>query len=324
VHRMLAAAIFMAVLGAAQVPPPARATPGGGADAVAGQVLGIGDQVVISASDVPGISDKPFRVETDGTVALPLVGRIRAEGLTVEQFRRQIVDSLKTYVRSPEVSVQLLTKSVETIVLGGMFKNPGVHELPVRRTLLDVISAVGGLQPNASNIKITRPFRIGGVPLPSGSEDPESKASTATVSLKRLLEDPASAENLTIEPNDVLAAESSGVVFLTGEVLRPGSFELTGRDSIGVAELISQAGGFSRNANPEQGKILRQILNGSKRAEIPVDIAVILDGGAFDFPVQPNDIVVVPRHGGKTAAVKSALRYIVPGLATTLLYISLR
>ena len=121
-----------------------------------------------------------------------------------------------------------------------------------------------------------------------------------------------------------MSAAPAGTVYLTGEVLKTGAFELADRDSIGVTELISQAGGFGRDAAPDKAKILRQILNGSKRAEIQVNLESILDGQTVDFPVLPNDIVVVPRTKGKGTAFKSALRYVVPTLATTLIYVALR
>lgn len=307
-------------------PPPAlsqAAEPGQKGTAVK-DVLRINDQLIIFASDVPGMNERPLRIEPDGTVTLPLVGRVRAEGLTVDEFRKELVDQFKLYVRSPEVSVKLLlaeAAAADTVVVAGAFRNPGVHSLTGRRTLLQVVSEVGGLQPNAGTaIKVTRRLDRGRLPLPSGTEDPVSNVSTVTVNYNRLIENPSGPENLIIEPNDILTAEPSGSVFLTGEVLRPGPFALNERESVGLTELVSQAGGFSRDAAPEKTKILREILNGSKRAEIAVDIRSILDGHSYDFPVQSNDIVVVPRRRGGGAVVKSVVLYAVPVVASAFVY----
>jgi polysaccharide export outer membrane protein len=312
-------------------PPPAlsqAAEPGQKGTAVK-DVLRINDQLIIFASDVPGMNDRPLRIEPDGTVTLPLVGRVRAEGLTVDEFRKELVDQFKVYVRSPQVSVKLLlaeaATAADTIVIAGAFRNPGVHALAGRRTLLQVVSEVGGLQPNAgTTIKVTRRLDRGRLPLPSGTEDPVSNVSTAIINYNRLIGNPAGPENLIVEPNDILSADPAGSVFLTGEVLRPGPFGLNERESVGLTELVSQAGGFSRDAAPEKTKILREILNGTKRAEITVDIRSILDGRSFDFPVQSNDIVVVPRRRGTGTVLRSVVLYAVPIVTSAVLYSTLR
>ena len=288
-------------------------------------ILAVNDLIVVSAKDVEGIGEKPFRIELDGSVTLPLVGKIRAAGLTIDQFEKELSGQLSTFLRSPQVSVRRLSARADTILVAGAFKNPGIYALPERRTLLDVVSAVGGLQPNAGRtIKITRRLERGRIPWAAAVEDPETKVSVATVNLSRLLENPSAQEEVIIEPQDVLSASPATVVFLTGEVLKAGPFELAGRDSIGMTELISLAGGFGREAAPEKVKILRPILNGAKRSEVPVDMKRILEGRASDFPVLANDIVVVPRAKGKARVLKAAVLYVVPALATSLIYVALR
>ena len=289
------------------------------------QTLTINDQLTILASDIDGIGDRPFRVELDGTVTLPLVGKVRALGLTVEQFEKELIAQLGAFVRSPRVTVKRLAARADTIVVAGAFKNPGFHTLSERRTLLEVLLAVGGLQPNAARtITITRRLDGGRNPLPYAVEDLQAGVSTATVNVSRLMENPGAPDDTIIEPNDVLFAGPAGVVFLTGEVLRPGSFELAERDSFSVTELISLAGGLGKDAAPDKAKILRPILNGSRRAEIPVDVKSILDGRLAEFRILPNDMVVVPRARGRARAVKSVLRYVVPTVATALIYVALR
>ncbi|MEZ5402642.1 MAG: polysaccharide biosynthesis/export family protein [Bryobacteraceae bacterium] len=296
---------------------------GGGSSA--NSSIGAEDQLLIAAADVPGVSDKPMRIESDGTVTLPLVGRMRAEGLTVEQFSNQLTAELRAYVRSPRVSVKLIPKIENRFAVAAGFNNPGVHPLPEQRQLMNVIATVGGLQANAgSTIKIIRRLDMGPIPLPSAVEDPTSNVSTATVNLNRLVETPGTLESLVVKPNDVLSVEPARTVFLTGEVLKPGAFELSDRESIGLAELVSLGGGFGREAAPDKARILRQILNGSKRAEIPVNAASILAGKAVDFPVQANDIVEIPRSRSKANGAKTVLRYVVPAAASAVIYVLIR
>jgi polysaccharide export outer membrane protein len=291
------------------------------------QTLSVNDQLVISATDVPNIGDRPYRVELDGTITVPLVGRMRAQGLTLEQFEKELTSQLALYVRSPRVSVKRLSETApaaQTIIVAGAFKNPGVYTLAERRSLIDVLSSVGGLQPNAARmIKITRRLDGEHTPLRDGIENSTLRVSTTTVNVSHLMENPAK-HQILIEPNDVLHAGPSGIVFLTGEVLKPGSFELLERDSYGLTELILMGGGLKNEAAPDQTKILRPILNGSRRAEIFVDVKSIFAGKQADFAVMPNDMVVVPKNKSKTQALKTAARFVIPALATTLIYVAVR
>src|ERR1017187_3250306 len=68
-----------------------------------GYVLGPDDQIVIHAIDSPEISDKPFLVGMNGNTTLPLVGRVQAGGLTVEQLETELNDRLKKYMHDPQV-----------------------------------------------------------------------------------------------------------------------------------------------------------------------------------------------------------------------------
>jgi hypothetical protein len=91
-----------------------------------------------------------------------------------------------------------------------------------------------------------------------------------------------------------------------------------------LTELILMGGGLKNEAAPDQTKILRPILNGSRRAEIFVDVKSIFAGKQADFAVMPNDMVVVPKNKSKTQALKTAARFVIPALATTLIYVAVR
>lgn len=287
--------------------------------------INIDDRLMISITDMPTVSEKPHQVDPDGNVDLPLMGKLKAEGLTVDQFQRLLTEQVRVYIREPQISIRLVTKVENRFAVAGGFKNPGIHPLPEQRSLMNVISAVGGLQPGAgSNVKIIRRLEMGPIPLPTAVEDPTSNVSTATVNLNRLMEDPSIMNSLVVKPNDVLSAEPPNTAYLTGEVLKPGAYDLSDRESIGLTELVSVAGGLSRDAAPEKARVLRKILNGSKRAEIPVDIVSILDGDAVDFRIQPNDIVEIPRVKSRASGAKTVLRYVLPAAASGLIYTLIR
>src|SRR5690349_5986627 len=104
-------------------------------------VLGPGDQVAIRAFEVEEISDKPFRIDSEGDVNLPILGKVHADGRTVEQFEADLVERLKTIVKNPQVSVNVVEFRSEPVFVTGAFKSTGIYPLQGRRSLLEVITA---------------------------------------------------------------------------------------------------------------------------------------------------------------------------------------
>ena len=287
-------------------------------------VLGAGDQILIRAFQVEEISDKPFRITSEGTVDLPLLGRIPASGLTVEAFEAGLMERLKTYVRNPQVTVTVVQYRSEPVFVVGAFRSPGVYPLLGRRTLLDLLTAVGGLQPNSSRrIKVTRRVEFGRLPLPNAEVDPEGKHSSAEISLGSLQQSINPAEDIVLQPFDVISAERAELVYISGEVIRAGSYELGDRSYITVTQALVMAGGLGRDAAVERAKVLRPVLDTSRRAEIALNVKEILNGRANDFPLMPNDVLFVPRAPRRSRAIMTGVLVGAP-LISTVLWIVLR
>lgn len=262
-------------------------------------VLGPGDQITIRASEVEEISSRPFRIDSEGELNLPILGKIHAGGLTVEQFEGLLTERLKTIVKNPQVIVNVSQFRSEPVFLLGAVKAPGIYNLQGSKTLVEMLANVGGTLPNASRIKVTRQMAYGRIPLPNSAVDPDGKVSTVEFSLASLTENMSPGEDIMLQPYDRVLVEKAELVYVNGEVNKVGGVELADRDSIGVTQLISMVGGLSKDADPEKARILRPVLNTPRRAEIPVDLKKILSGKGSDFPVMPNDVLYVPRAGHK-------------------------
>lgn len=89
-------------------------------------------------------------VRPDGKISLPLVGDIKASGLSTKQLNNLITDRLKEYLTTPEVSV--LVKDIKSyyFYILGEVANPGKYPLKESTTLLQAISMAGGFTPFAS------------------------------------------------------------------------------------------------------------------------------------------------------------------------------
>lgn len=275
-------------------------------------VLGPGDVMSISAFEVEEISDKPFRIDSQGDVNLPILGKIHADGMTVEQFEADLINRLKTIVRQPQVVVRIVTYRSDFVFFEGLFKVTGIVPLQGRRNLLEMLSAIGGTQPNAAHrIKVTRRQEFGKIPLPNAVEDPEKKASWVEISMGSLRDNVNPAEDIALQPFDVISVERAEMVYVTGEVGHVGGIELGEREFISAAQLITMVGGLSRDADSNKAHVLRPILNTARRSEIPLNLKNILAGKENDFPLLPNDILVVPRNS-KKSVVRSVAVIAVP------------
>ena len=258
-------------------------------------VLGPNDQVLIRAPEAEEINEKPFRIDAEGNVNLPLLGRVRAGGMTVQELETELVRRLREYVREPQVIVTVVQFRSEPVFFVGAFKNPGIYPLQGRRTLVEMLTALGGLLPNASrHIRVTRRSEYGAIPLPNAQEDPEKKISTVEISMGSLRENVNPAEDILLQPYDVISVERAEMVYMNGDIGRVGGIELGERDSISVTQALTQSGGFTRDANRGKVRVLRPIENTNRRAEIEINVKRVLEGKDNDFPLLPNDLLFVP------------------------------
>jgi polysaccharide export outer membrane protein len=119
-------------------------------------------------------------------------------------------------------------------------------------------------------------------------------------------------EDILLKPFDVISVERAEMVYISGEVGRVGAFELQEKDSMSVLQALTLAGGVSRDANLQQVRILRPVLNSSRRAEVPLDLKQILAGRQADFPLLPNDLLYVPRKGLSRSAIGRSMVTVLP------------
>jgi polysaccharide export outer membrane protein len=269
---------------AAPVPAPAAPQAQEARDAfVRAYRVGPGDLLELKVFEVDQLS-QTVRVSEDGSLTLPLLGRVVVEGLTQEGVVQKLTQLLSAkYVKNPQVTIFIKEyKNQQVAVIGAVVK-AGNYELVGRRNLLQIVSMAGGFAETAGNdVFILREGRDG-------------KTETIAVDLKDLLVNGNQALNVPIEPNDVInvPVDKEVRVFVMGRVTRPGAVRAKLSEGVTLLQAIADAGGLAEGAKESAVTITRKDETGREK-KIKVNLKDILKGRKKDILLQEGDVVYVP------------------------------
>ena len=118
-----------------------------------GYRIGPGDVLDISVWKEDALTKKVI-VTPDGNISFPLVGEIRAKGLTVNQVKKTLESRIKRYVPQPNLSVAVVSVNSLHIYVIGKVNNPGRYELNTYLNVLQALAMAGGLNSFAKKNKI--------------------------------------------------------------------------------------------------------------------------------------------------------------------------
>jgi polysaccharide biosynthesis/export protein len=269
-------------------------------------LLGPQDQLAIRIADLEESPSAPLRIDPSGNIDLPLVGPMHAAGLTISDLRAQLTNKFSKFIQEPVVSVSVLEFHSRPVTVVGQVKSPGVHQIEGPKRLLEIISMAGGLTEEAgSEVTITRELASGPLPLPEARTDLGARVTVARLELAGLMASSNPSRNIIIRPNDVISVSTADLVYVLGEVKKPGGFTLHSHATITLLEAIGMADGLDKTASPANARILRLSGEGKNRTEIRADISKIMEGKSPDITLQSNDILIVPNNVPRAAALRA-------------------
>jgi polysaccharide export outer membrane protein len=243
--------------------------------------IGPGDLLDLSVFDVPELVLK-VRVDVNGCVSLAFLGDLKLGGMTVGNAQRLIARELVAHqlVKDPQVSIFIEEFATQGITVYGEVNAPGIYPLMGPHHLYDVISAAGGL-----TLKSGRTVTV----LHAGQSDLPEVVALTNVNAS---ENPLEHANVPIYPGDTIVVSKAGMVYVLGEVNKPGAFLMEDNTSISVLKATALAGGTTKLASLKGSLILRKSLAGTTQTRIPLD--KIYHGKAQDMQLHAEDIVFVP------------------------------
>lgn len=252
-------------------------------------LINAGDLLEVAVFESPDLCTKA-RVGESGEVLLPLLGKVRLQGLTVADAAAWIRSQLikQRFVKDPKVTVSVTEYAVGGVSVMGEVKRPGVYTAMGSHRLNDYLSLAEGLTQQAgTRVSVSHrpaPDQIAVVQISStGRSTPQS--------------------NPLIDPGDTIVVSRAGEVYVVGDVVRPGKYLMDHDEQLTIVQALALAQGANRTALLKRAVIIRKTDTG--RTEIPVNVGKVLTMQSTDLTLIDNDILFVPVSRTKTAVNRS-------------------
>jgi polysaccharide biosynthesis/export protein len=232
-------------------------------------------------------------VNNDGTITVPYVGTLRADGMTLQQMEGAIAERLKGKANQPQVVVRLLRNASSAVtVVGEVGRSALVPLTPRGERLLDALAEAGGVrQPvNKMSVQITRGERVVTLPLETVIQDPR--------------------QNIALRPGDVVTAlHQPFSLIVLGAAGKNEELNFEGQ-GITLAQALGRVGGLQDNRADSTGFFIFRLedpaLFGASAGALPLNadgkVPVVYrvdlqNPGTFfvaqSFPMRNRDVVYV-------------------------------
>jgi polysaccharide export outer membrane protein len=243
-----------------------------------------GDQLSINVYGDQTLTG-PQTVLPDGTVDMPLAGKVHIGGQTPDQAAQTIAYALRKYIRHPVVTVSVTQEGTVNVLVLGNVKNPGKYGLPPAGSMLtDAIAAAGGVGP------VDGPYPDARVAQANGS-------AVAPVSLEKLLHQGDTTQNVPLQDGQIVYIPSPVTfnVYVAGAVDHPGEIPLNEGDDVAIA-IIKAGNSPTAQGDLNNVTVTRTLPDGQKK-QFQVDLYKVFEPGGTsrDLPMQKGDIVYVPQ-----------------------------
>ena len=232
------------------------------------------------------------RVPEGGLFAYPLIGDVAATNCTVKIVETDIRKRLEErYLYRAGVTVTVKEYAPRSVYVMGGIQKPGGYEIhPNRRlTVLQLISTAGGYTDRAQK-EYSQLIR-------RKANDERELIRFSAAEVERAVARGKVEADIELFPDDLVVIPSAArVVYVLGQVNKPGSFDLPADTRITVSMAVSQAGSWTKFASTSSLLVLRQSPTGDAQ-KLPVNLDEVLNGKLEqDLELRPGDVVIVPQR----------------------------
>lgn len=248
-------------------------------------LIGPGDLLNVIVFETPELSAS-VRVGQDGNAILPVLGPVHVAGLSTEEASIAIQEAYRDrgLLLNPHVTVSETEFASQGASVLGEVRSPGVYPTLGSRRLLDMLSLAGGVANTAGRL-VTIIHR-------GDPHHPEQIALQPTPAALHAQVNPI------ILPGDTIDVAKAGVVYIIGDVSRPGGILVDNNERLSIIQALALAGGMNKTAALSKTELIRKLPTGLEQVDL--DLKHILQGKQADVLVSDGDIVYVPSSIGKT------------------------
>lgn len=232
--------------------------------------LGAGDVIRVAVYQNPDLSVET-RVSEAGVISYPLLGSVRVGGLTVTEVEKRIADGLRSgnFVKQPQITVLVMQVRGNQVSVLGQVNRPGRYPLEVADSrLTDVLAMAGGIAGTGADVIILVGTRNG-------------QAYRTEIDLPRAMSAARTAQDLQIVNGDVIWVDRAPMVYIYGEVQRPGALRL--ERGMTVMQALATGGGLTLRGTEKGMRVHRRGTDGKTQVIQP----------SMDDPLRDGDVVYV-------------------------------
>ena len=257
-----------------QPSPPVAATPANPTS----YKIGLQDEVKVTVFDEPDLTSM-YRVDADGSISFPLIGRVHAVGATLSELQQRITTMLAAgYIKNPQVRVEVNQYKSQFVYVIGEVRAPGkITMTGTAMTLLEALALAGSPTSSASNeVIVVHPNRPNSTSAPTGAD---VEGARITVNRKDL-ELGKAGQDVVLQDGDIINVPSAQHFYITGMVRNPGTFVLD--PGMSIQQAIALAGGLNERGSDRRIRISRLVKG--KLTELSVNL---------EDKIQPGDTITI-------------------------------
>jgi polysaccharide export outer membrane protein len=222
------------------------------------------------------------RVDTEGKIRLPVLGELVAAGKTPGELALELQGALVAQgVRRASVDVQVVEFKSRAVSVLGAVVEPGEYNFATELTLVEALSAAGGLQPTHGGTLYVMRRAANGL------------ADRVAIPVAPLISGTAPDYNLPLVSGDLVNVEvgESVEIFVIGQAAQKGSIKFDASDRVTLLFAVARMGGLPETASSKM--VIRRRDPSGRMLEIPVHFKRILDGQDPDVELLDGDILIV-------------------------------
>jgi polysaccharide export outer membrane protein len=249
-------------------------------------VVGSQDVLNITSQDDPALSGK-FTVEADLTFTFPLLGRVRAGGLTLREVESQLQAKLVEggFFKEPQIMVSIEQYKSQKVFIVGEVRSPGAYALSGDMRLVEALALAGSTLPTAAGEVVIVPAGAESLVVVPGSvaEAEASGVPVVRVNLREL-QNGAFQQNVQLAGGDTVFVLKAENIYVFGQVKNPGAYPLQ-QDVTTVLQGLALAGGVTDRGATSRVEIVRTVNGEQKKMKVKLDETLL-----------PGDTIVVPQR----------------------------